>query len=304
MLPRYYPEWMKTEYLIFEKSFSEYIFNSQFQGIPLPQIQYGLFPGRRTRPTLFIAFARTLEVPISKELLNLTYAIEFFHRASLLLDDILDGEETRRKLTVFHKKYGIANAILLSQYYISEGLKLLVKHNIYLLPVWVECFQEIIIGEYLDVNSKQNSIASFDKVVKKTVGFFDFMGNSLMHNSAYPHIIDLFSLLGKAFQVSNDYHDAMFGVEEREAKEKITYGNSLVQSIITKESADNHGIDESIIIDKINDHYRAKGDLNTLVQEMKIACNNYALPEKTKVLAKEFLDLLLIKDYWYHGYTK
>ena len=69
--------------------------------------------GKRFRPFLVLAFARMLGGPRAEEAaLPLAAAVELFHTFTLIHDDIMDEDETRRGVPTTHVVYGVPYAIL------------------------------------------------------------------------------------------------------------------------------------------------------------------------------------------------
>lgn len=83
--------------------------------------------GKRWRPLLSIAVFHTLSY--KKEyptfLKKIAIAVECFHKASLIHDDIEDEEEYRYEEIALHKQYGIPIALNVGDYLIGLGYKLL-----------------------------------------------------------------------------------------------------------------------------------------------------------------------------------
>jgi len=85
--------------------------------------------GKRWRPFLTVAVHQALSKnPLSKipaKLRKIATAVECFHKASLIHDDIEDQEETRDGKKTVHEEYGIPLAINAGDYLVGEGYRLL-----------------------------------------------------------------------------------------------------------------------------------------------------------------------------------
>jgi geranylgeranyl diphosphate synthase, type II len=96
--------------------------------------------GKRWRPFLTIAtwraLANTSAKEISSELKKIAVAVECFHKASLIHDDIEDGDEIRYGQKTLHAEYGIAVALNVGDLLIGEGYRLLSSCN---LPPHAKC---------------------------------------------------------------------------------------------------------------------------------------------------------------------
>lgn len=80
--------------------------------------------GKRWRPILTSAIFSTAG-GIPEKIRKAAIAVECFHKASLIHDDIEDGDDKRYGLPTVHIKYGIPAAINAGDYLIGEGYRLL-----------------------------------------------------------------------------------------------------------------------------------------------------------------------------------
>ncbi len=82
--------------------------------------------GPRWRPFLAAAPARALGIaPDDEDLRRIALAVECFHKASLIHDDIEDGDETRYGQDTVHRRYGVPVALNAGDLLLGEGYRLL-----------------------------------------------------------------------------------------------------------------------------------------------------------------------------------
>ena len=89
--------------------------------------------GKRWRPFLTVAAWRALVGPDSEvpaDLKAVAIAVECFHKASLIHDDIEDGDSTRYGEPTLHAEYGVPVALNVGDLLIGEGYRLLAAANI------------------------------------------------------------------------------------------------------------------------------------------------------------------------------
>lgn len=86
--------------------------------------------GKRWRPFLTVCATHALkddfevdQAPLS--LKKIAVAVECFHKASLIHDDIEDDDDTRYGQNTLHKDYGVAVALNVGDYLLGEGYRLL-----------------------------------------------------------------------------------------------------------------------------------------------------------------------------------
>ncbi len=85
--------------------------------------------GKRWRPFLTIATYQALREdrgePVPDDIRKLAVAVECFHKASLIHDDIEDGDATRYGQKTLHEEHGIAIALNVGDLLIGEGYRLI-----------------------------------------------------------------------------------------------------------------------------------------------------------------------------------
>ena len=84
--------------------------------------------GKRFRPALVLLIAE--ELGKGYDVSQAALAVEFFHTASLVVDDLpcLDDDDERREKPSLHKKYGEALALLVSYALIAAGYECIAKN--------------------------------------------------------------------------------------------------------------------------------------------------------------------------------
>jgi len=81
--------------------------------------------GKRLRPRLCETVYRSLAPDGTADLSPLTEAIECFHKASLVHDDIQDGDETRYGRPTLWREYGVPVAIAVGDWLLAHGIGLI-----------------------------------------------------------------------------------------------------------------------------------------------------------------------------------
>jgi geranylgeranyl diphosphate synthase, type II len=95
--------------------------------------------GKRWRPFLTIAAWRALSESsgdVPSDLKKIAIAVECFHKASLIHDDIEDGDDIRYGQKTLHAEYGLPVALNTGDLLIGEGYRLLASVN---LPAHLKC---------------------------------------------------------------------------------------------------------------------------------------------------------------------
>ncbi len=85
--------------------------------------------GKRWRPFLAVAAFQALrtepEAALPEAIRKLAISVECFHKASLVHDDIEDGDETRYGAKTLHAQHGIPVALNVGDYLIGEGYRMI-----------------------------------------------------------------------------------------------------------------------------------------------------------------------------------
>ena len=87
--------------------------------------------GKRWRPFLAVcayqALRDDLHAPLPEDLRKLGVAVECFHKASLIHDDIEDGDDVRYDQKTLHAEYGVAVALNAGDLLLGEGYRLIAE---------------------------------------------------------------------------------------------------------------------------------------------------------------------------------
>lgn len=90
--------------------------------------------GKRWRPFLTVAVSQALrenaEAPMTDAIRRIALAVECFHKASLVHDDIEDGDEKRYDEPALHTEFGVPAALNAGDLLIGEGYRLLAEAGV------------------------------------------------------------------------------------------------------------------------------------------------------------------------------
>ena len=196
-------------------------------------ISYALFgKAKRLRPAFVRLIADALGHPDAADEASL--AIEFFHTASLIADDLpcMDNDTFRRGRHTVHVVYGEATALLASyaliasgyEYIARNGMRLGEKDNdmsnhITLLALENAAYNTGVTGatggQWLDLFTKHPDPHAIKEIIyKKTVSLFEiaFVLGWLFGGGApekLPEVKRCAAHFGYAFQIADDLHDAV-----------------------------------------------------------------------------------------------
>ncbi len=184
--------------------------------------------GKRWRPFLAVATWRALvgnDTETPDDLKKVAVAVECFHKASLIHDDIEDEDATRYGEPTLHAEHGVAVALNVGDLLIGEGYRLLAAANISaeqraaMLLVAAEGQRELSRGQGAELLWARNpdvlsSLQVLDIFKKKTAPAFEValrIGAIFAGVEAHDEVRDVLhgysEALGIAYQIRDDLAD-------------------------------------------------------------------------------------------------
>lgn len=150
-----------------ESHINEAFLQAEFPEMEILQ-DFMLKNSKRMRSTLIILILKMLDMPISEEQIRLMTALEFLHSATLLHDDILDCEKTRRNLPTICGKYDDKVATLTGDLLLSVSLSELSKlNNPYIVEIFSKSVLKTCKGE-LSQQLQRGNIPTLEEYLKKS----------------------------------------------------------------------------------------------------------------------------------------
>lgn len=210
--------------------------------------------GKRIRPTVVLMVGETLDP--SRNLWPSAFAVECFHTASLIADDLpcMDNEEERRAHPTVHKRYGEATAILATYALIAEGYRQIAHNHTLLLPtepvfrLAIEAVsksagvQGAAKGQFDDLNAQRTtSLSEFKELFnKKTSALFElsFVLGWLFGGGTLDKLTDVQKMathFGCAFQIFDDLRDQEKDREKGGLNVANEHGEAIARSWFEKE---------------------------------------------------------------------
>jgi geranylgeranyl pyrophosphate synthase len=198
--------------------------------------------GNRWRPSLLAAVYRAVsgDENFSEKVKIAAFAVESFHKASLVHDDIEDSDDFRYGKETVHKKHGIAAAINIGDLLLGQGYALLMKsvfdekEKAELTRIASLAHCELCAGQGLDLewsaNSSDLNIETVIEIAKyKTVPAFRVAFEyGAMIGGATEELMELLKKysehLGIAYQLKDDIEDSSYPESlVNDIKEKLDY---------------------------------------------------------------------------------
>lgn len=203
-----------------------------------PSIYLLKSPGKLLRPTLVFLGAQYSGAEIGNYV-RLATAVELLHTSSLIHDDIVDKDLTRRGLSAVHVKYGTENAILAGDALISKAIQEASPYGEKVINSISRAAMIMCSGEVLDyMYQKDRRVPGLSKYLEVA----ELKSSALIGTSAKlaaihrtdgseHELYDFGINLGTAFQIRDDVID-FFGIADKKSKDKSNWRLNAIRSII------------------------------------------------------------------------
>jgi geranylgeranyl pyrophosphate synthase len=186
--------------------------------------------GKRLRPVLSVLAFRACggDEKDYEKAIDLAVAIELQHTASLIHDDIIDGDSERRGRPSYHRIFGVEDALLEGHKVIVLGFKGVLNHDKDVMKTLFDVWSQALTGETEDFEAGKRNLADlivsvdqlyFDTMLRKTASLFAGAAKLGCQESGAPK--DLQNALweygkniGLAYQLSDDCVDVNNGSAE------------------------------------------------------------------------------------------
>jgi len=191
-----------------------------------PQIDYAVLSrGKRLRPLLVILSAESVGGNRNK-VMSLALAFELMHTATLVHDDIIDGDEFRRGIQALHKKWTINDAILTGDALIALAVNLAAGYGEKILKLVSQSALELCDGEKMDISfslEKATEEEYFQKIQEKSASLFRAATYSgALAGGGTPQEIDCLSMFGENFGIAYQVRDDLLDLTNTEGLASIS----------------------------------------------------------------------------------
>jgi geranylgeranyl pyrophosphate synthase len=284
--------------------------------------------GRKIRSFLFTLIAQSLSNNLKEEVtLDICLSVEMSHAASVLVDDILDGDDTRHGDPSSQSILGTPTSALEAHYLCSEALRL-VAFQTPILELLINTYQKLTLGEMYDVFLPKPLDAWIcegydEKIYQKTSALFEYSFTAAALACSREELAAPLRLLGhqigKLYQLSNDYYDLQpHNLRKRHASNeswRVTFSYPLAIYLSA------NGIRE--VSEFLNGELLSFDDWITLLEtiwnenttrvayEGLLNCQKHAkeliisapISDSIKETISELVDYIGTEDFWYHSYN-
>ena len=164
-------------------------------------------------------------------------AVELAHGASLVHDDIIDGDLNRRGEPSFYLRSGIDNAILIGHKMLTIGFNLAVKHGQKISQLYVDAWAGTLDGQLNEVNFNTKDLN--DTEISANSRFFQIYSKIIDQKTA-----TLFSAACKAAAIWADASDELSDLQAQYGRE-VGFAYQLADDLVDLEKGE---IIDSVVI--------------------------------------------------------
>ncbi len=199
----------------------------KMQNMNLPQaFSKQLHNGNKLRPLLFYwgyTIAENVDTIDFAKIAKSAVPIEMIHKASIIVDDLIDGDITRNGDISFHKEFDLESTIVFSNYLVAEAFSEFINNNmfdenknktVYTIKKLAACVSDMTLGCMQELNLKEIDYGNkqyIDSILRKeTVSLISnslllgFLSNKNANEDVEEIIYKIGEIYGYIFQVLND----------------------------------------------------------------------------------------------------
>ena len=194
-------------------------------------------PGKMLRPALVLLSAGMVgwdpagsEESLNASLIKLATAVELIHSASLIHDDIIDGEQLRRGRSALHRKHGNQTAVLVGDILYAQSFSLITSlqlsswdRHLAIYRLYCDTTRNMCLGEIIEQRTiDENLFLDFPDYLNILKNKTAVLMSASCHSGAVlagadaavaEKLAEFGMAFGLAFQLLDDHrdHDALIG---------------------------------------------------------------------------------------------
>jgi octaprenyl-diphosphate synthase len=178
--------------------------------------------GKRVRPAVTLLLFRACGGTEVADIVDVAVALELIHSASLLHDDIIDGNEVRRGRDSARRKYGVPETLVTGDFLFSRAFQICGRFDAQLIDWAAEACVALTEGEIMQGRYRRNPSVTFDDyleiITRKTASLFEVGARTAAHLAkATDTVVAAIAACGRAVGVTFQMVDDVLDVTAREA---------------------------------------------------------------------------------------
>ena len=214
-------------------------------GLYAPSVHLIRARGKMLRPALVFMGGLYIGHNDIKNLVDIAVAVELLHTSSLIHDDMIDKDVKRRGVESTHVKYGDELALLAGDALISSAIQRISGYGQTLISIMARTAMEMTAGEALDFRFQRSGTVP---TVQEYMRIAHLKSASLISTSVsiaasysmpeHAKALGEFGMnFGLAFQIRDDVHDFVDGVEGSATSSRPNVVKSIMRSGVDEKAA-------------------------------------------------------------------
>lgn len=271
-----------------------------------PLLEYALMTkGKRLRPILLILSAQSVGGN-PKKILQLALSFELLHTATLVHDDIIDQDVSRRGDKTLYSQWSTNSAILAGDALIALATNLTADYGPQAVKILADVGLELCDGEFVDATlslSKASEEEYFDKIRKKSASLFKGTAccgalASGGNTSEIEALAEFGEYFGMAYQVNDDLEDLL---NKNQISQDLKNGNVTLPLLFLYQHGDE--ISKKLLADNFGNKNITKTNAEKLrVKIEQIGAFSYCRNKVTEYSKLARLSLGGIRDSVFKDY--
>lgn len=165
--------------------------------------------GKRVRPRLIWNINRHLGNAGPSKLVPFAAAVEMIHAGSLIHDDLVDGDSTRRGEPSFFEQFGLKQGILFGDYLLAKALSIFAAEcrDSFLVGKTAGVLEAMIASEWMEAHGNVRDLPAYWEYIHgKTGALFELCGEIPLrvHARSDATVVPFARAYGLAFQLADD----------------------------------------------------------------------------------------------------
>lgn len=172
--------------------------------------------GKRVRPAVTLLVFRACGGTAVADAVDVAVALELIHSASLLHDDIIDGNAVRRGRDSARQRFGVADTLVTGDFLFSRAFRLCGRFDEQLVTWAAEACVALTEGEIMQGRFRRNPAVTYDDYLQiitgKTASLFEVGARTAAHLAgAREPVVEAMAQCGRhvglTFQIIDDLLD-------------------------------------------------------------------------------------------------
>lgn len=178
--------------------------------------------GKRVRPAVVLLVFRACGGQALRDAVDVAVALELIHSASLLHDDIIDGNQVRRGRDSARRKFGVADTLIAGDFLFSRAFQICGRFDERLVTWAAEACIALTEGEIMQGRFRRNPAVTYEDyleiIARKTASLFEVGARTAAHLAdADEAVVDAMARCGRQVGLTFQMVDDLLDVTAAEA---------------------------------------------------------------------------------------